>query len=130
MEKQEPFRCMPTAFELPSNHLNTPTAVPADTNMDRKQSASSVEQKIPLEDPTPPCIAEATWDAFKHTLTLNLKGCNAIVVGKSTTVQCQSSCDRCSLQHERERNTSLLTISKMRKATWTLWSAYWATASH
>ncbi|KAL9953653.1 hypothetical protein ACROYT_G041104 [Oculina patagonica] len=45
----------------------------------------------------PTCIAEATWDTLKNTLTLTLKGCYAVVVGKSATVQCQSNrCDLCS----------------------------------
>ena len=38
-------------------------------------------------------IAEASWDTLQNTLTLTLKGCNAVVVGKSTTIEYDSDCD-------------------------------------
>ena len=102
MDEQQPFRCMPSSFELPSNHLNTPWSF-SEANVGPQLTAANAKQD--RKNPTFMSIAEANWDALKTTLTLKLKGCVAVLVGNSTTIQYQSNCEDCSHGGQRQTNS-------------------------
>jgi len=108
------------SLDLPSNVSNLPSSA---ENVNPQEPASNVEQnqiQHPGHQASPRCapppftirakdanstpIGEVNWNMFNNTLTLAFKGCDAIVVGNSTTIQHQSICDHCYQGEQMQTN--------------------------
>ena len=78
-------------------------------NLNPQEPASNVEQNQIQHSDCQSSLrvdGEANWNMFNNTLTLTFTGCDAIVVGNSTTIQRPSICNHCCQDDQIETNST------------------------